>query len=196
MTWKQLLKNKLNKKLKRSQWYNTAAQATLTLHLVSKNMDSTCNDFSPLFATCEITPGAQHPHGEGWSTQHARKGWEREMGLVNPKKRRWRGNTLLLSSGEYRENTGRLLETCVTIGQAVTSSHWTREILSTSTGKKKKKFIKRAVKHWYPYLWYPQKWNPNPTRYSKPNWTWPWALQCGCTVTEHVWWTVQYSCLN
>lgn len=139
MTWKQLLKNKLNKKLKRSQWYNTAAQATLTLHLVSKNMDSTCNDFSPLFATCEITPGAQHPHGEGWSTQHARKGWEREMGLVNPKKRRWRGNTLLLSSGEYRENTGRLLETCVTIGQAVTSSHWTREILSTSTGKKKKK---------------------------------------------------------
>lgn len=62
---------------------------------------------------------------------------EREMGLVNPKKRRWRGNTLLLSSGEYRENKGRLLETCVTIGQAVTSSHWTREILSTSTEKKK-----------------------------------------------------------
>lgn len=67
---------------------------------------------------------------------------EREMGLVNPKKRRQRGNTLLLSSGEYRENKGRLLERCMTIGQAVTNSHRTREILSTSTEKKKKSSLK------------------------------------------------------
>lgn len=64
---------------------------------------------------------------------------QRETGLVNPKKRRRKGNTLLLSSGGYRENKGRLLERCMTIGQAVTNSNRTREILSTSTEKEKKK---------------------------------------------------------